>query len=383
MDSQVGLYNSAPIGKANYRSIGRGTGGVAVSAKRNCHWRDPDWPTTPSIPAKFETVLYRGNKEDRGFGSGGPRFGQESRQSELPGPGTHHNSAAFAIMDTTVGKRGHGAFASRAPREKPPKSARAPGPGAYCASSGLPPPASQRASAAFVNPASVNPAKFNARAAPGPGDYSGAVGPQASIPGAKAVDGRGAAMSHAGELGDTVSHSVKTATPGPGAYADRVRSNSEEPTQRERIPRLSKRQLAQQAESPHKGLSENALLRLTSGLLGEETIASARVVPGPGQYDPKTEVTSGGGHTSFSTGESQSFRIGKSHLPRRWREQSPGPGYYEAPPSPTRQTGVPAFAASNTERFGDKVPLAPGPAFYSPRKRPESDFHLNAKEMWM
>lgn len=383
MDSQVGLYNSVPVGKTNYRSIGRGTGGVAVSAKKNSHWRDPDWPTTPSIPAKFETVLYRGNNEDRGFGSRAPRFGQESRQSELPGPGTHHNSAAFAITDTTVGKRGHGAFASKAPRDKPPRSARAPGPGAYCASSGLPQPASQKASAVFVNPASVNPAKFNARAAPGPGDYSGAVGPHARIPGAKAVDGRGAAISHAGELGDAVSHSAKTSTPGPGAYTDRVRSNSEEPAQREHIPRLSKRQLAQRAESPNKGLSENSLLRLTSKLLGEETIASARVVPGPGQYDPKTEATSSGGHTSFSVGESQSFRVGKSHLPRRWREQSPGPGYYEAPPSPRCQTGVPAFAASNMERFADKVSLAPGPAFYSARKPPENDFHLNAKQMWM
>ena len=41
----------------------------------------------------------------------------------------------------------------------------------------------------------------------------------------------------------------------------------------------------------------------------------------------------------------------------RWREQSPGPGYYEAPPSPRCQIGVPAFAASNMERFADKVAL--------------------------
>merc|ERR1719331_2636399 len=112
-DGVAGLHGEAPTAKENYRSIGRGNGGVEVSAKRNFHWRDFDCSTTPSIPGKFETVLYRGNREDGGFGSRAPRFGQEQRYGELPGPGAHNTHAGLTYKgraESMVGKRGHGPF---------------------------------------------------------------------------------------------------------------------------------------------------------------------------------------------------------------------------------------------------------------------------------
>merc|ERR1719162_2087924 len=97
----------------------------------------------PSIPGKFETVLYRGNREDGGFGSRAPRFGQEQRHGELPGPGAH-DTPRIGLVENTVGKRGHGPFASKTPRQKS-SSSQAPGPGFYGVPTGSA-PSSQGAS---------------------------------------------------------------------------------------------------------------------------------------------------------------------------------------------------------------------------------------------
>lgn len=375
-----GLHTGGTDEKINYRSIGRGSGGVPLTARSNRpSWRDFDCCSMASIPGKFETVLYKGNREDKGFGSQAPRFGQEDRHGEAPGPGQHGAPMGLAsrgFHDKTVGARGNGPFASRTPRQKAAANAQAPGPGAYAAASGPNPPASARSSslphAVFVPHSSVNPAKFNARAAPGPGDYSGAVGlwNEPKTPALGAV----MTQSDRGKM-------PKNQTPGPGAYHDRA--SSEDPARSRRVPVLPRPRGWTPRPGEAEGISETALLRQSAQLLAEET-ANSHAMPGPGQYDPKPEVTSDSGvQTSFSRGESQSFRLGNSHMARKWRPGNPGPGEYEAPPSPDRRhPAKAAFAPTAQPRFKEKEGLAPGPAYYSPSKRPDDDFRLNPEAMW-
>jgi hypothetical protein len=367
----LGLYSSEPPSKTNYRSIGRGTGGVAISAKKksaDSSWRDSDYQTIPSIPGKFETVLYRGNQEEKGFGARAPRFGQESRNSELPGPGAFGNVTApeRGILEA-AGKRGHGPFASKTPRQKDSKTA-VPGPGSYKATEGSS-SSSQRTrsapNAVFVQPSSVNPASFNKRVSPGPLDYPGATvyGPKST------ASSTGACLSHAGERGDrTGSLALAACAPGPGAYEDRDRTIAGEAAQSRRDGGshgpTSKKWLTPREEKAN--ISEAALMRKSSEMLTEDT-NSSKAGPGPGQYNPKPEALSGGGQTSFSTGESVSFRYGTSNLPRQWRKIGPAPGDYESrPPEPVSAAAAGAAFASNANRFDAKPPDAPGPAYYSP-----------------
>lgn len=390
-----GLYSSEAPSKANYRSIGRGTGGVAISAKKrsvDSSWRDSEYQTTPSIPGKFETVLYKGNQEEKGFGCRAPRFGQEARNSELPGPGQFGNVTApeRGILEA-IGKRGHGPFASRTPRQKDPPNAAVPGPGFYSGAEGHGSSASQRSKSAnhavFVQPSSVNPASFNKRVSPGPCDYPGAsvYGPKSN------ASSTGACLSHAGENGDRIGSLARAAcAPGPGTYDERGRTIAEEAAQSRRGGDLDRASLGLSklrwmTPREEKALvSEAALIRKSSEMLTEDTPA-LKAGPGPGQYNPKPEALSGGGQKSFSTGESVSFRYGLSHLPRQWRPIGPAPGDYEAPdPGPVSTAAAAAAFASNSHRFDAKPPEAPGPAYYSPKTRKvQQDFHLNTQGLFM
>jgi len=379
-DGAAGMFSSAPAAKENYRSMGRGAGGVEVSSKRNFHWRDCDSATMPSTPGKFETVLYRGNREDGGFGSRAPRFGQEDRHHELPGPGAHEAPAGLArrgVTDSTVGKRGQGPFASKTPRQKASKS-EAPGPGFYGNSSGSGSAAvsqrdNDRPTSIFVPPTSVNPAKFNARPSPGPCDYSGAIG--LPNPSTNKVDNTGAVISHNSEHGGPFSRLAKP-TPGPGAY-HKDRPDSAEPARGCPVPSLSRWEKLHDG----RGVTEAGLLRFATKVLTEDA-DQPPPVPGPGQYNPKPEATSAGGPVSFGTGPAHGFRMGNSHRPRKWRPQGPGPCEYEAPPgSPLGHAAASSFSSKVT-RFKELEQQAPGPAYYSPRKTAEKDFHLNPQQLW-
>jgi len=380
-----GLYCSAPPEKTNYRSLGRGAGGVPVTTARKKKQGSRNvqaGPTIPSIPGKFETVLYRNNREDKGFGSRAPRFGQEARESELPGPGTSPSDSAGGI-DKAVGKRGLGPFASRTPRHQiDHAAAQAPGPGYY----GVVTPSSSSkacsgAAHVFMIPSSVNPAKFNARASPGPGDYSGAVGQV----GRAKVDATGALM-RPGDSTTPRHGKTKDDTPGPGSYDATNRSFSEVSAAHGRrgisVPKHRCSQSSEAiADDSDKILSEVALMRASAQMLAEEK-AQSSAGPGPGQYDPKPELTSYGGQISFSSGESASFQVGLSHMPRKHREHHPGPGEYEPAPPASPKKLVLSFD-STPGRFKEKVPLAPGPAYYSPRKIEQGDFFLNTKNLWL
>jgi len=83
-----------------------------------------------SIPSKFETTLFTGNKEQDGFGSRAHRFVEQ--EHDLPGPGTYEEAAKLKD-DRVYSKKGLGVgFASCSKRQSSfGTSSSVPGPGNY------------------------------------------------------------------------------------------------------------------------------------------------------------------------------------------------------------------------------------------------------------
>lgn len=373
--SEVANFYSTPaVEKINYRSIGRGSGGVATSSKHHSYWRDFDCSTIPSIPSKFETVLYRGNQERKGFTSQTPRFGQESRHGEQPGPGAHRSPAGLAVQlakSNVIGKKGHNCFVSKTPREQKQVPPRQPGPGSYeppseglaAATGGSQP------SAAFVPASSMNPAKFNARPSPGPGDYTSKAtssGPPSS---------RNVVISRTGEHLERSVQPSSTNVPGPGSY-DPGRSHSEPPKSNDN---LKKRVLVEQ---PLAGLTDTAQIRLGREYLEKH----ANTDPDEKRDTSKLDSESVAKPQECGPSESRVFKSGNSHMPRKWRDPSPGPGQYDTAvgTDSTRGAAVSSFT-SKAFRFREKPPPAPGPAYYNPKTLGggSSDFHLNPQSLWV
>merc|ERR1719454_855244 len=178
--------------------------------------------------------------------------------------------------------------------------------------------------------------------------------------------------------------------PGPGSY-DEKGCTIAEAAARARMrtaPDLTANQWMTPRQLPKgwtdKGVSEATLMRQCADVLAESK-PERNSGPGPGQYDPKPEAAAGGlgqslGQTCFGTGESVSFRVGNSHMARKYRPVGPGPGNYETPPSPSKSKACAAASfASNSKRFDVGEPEAPGPAYYGPVRLPpkDKDFHLN------
>jgi len=364
---------------------------------QNLYHRFADFATVPTIPGKFETVLYKGNQEEKGFGSQTPRFGQEPRPA-APGPGAYSCrglavvSQAGAVAGACVGKRGNGAFASRRARFRAVPE-RKPGPGTYEATEaahGVPKSIKKAPNAAFVRPKSMNPSRFRERVSPGPCDYADKLAETTWGKGAVTIPRDGASGDQRCDFG------IKD-VPGPGHYDDEY--SKPRPASVTPLPeRAGKRQLVSTSdpEPPDRLRKASSLLRtgqpdrlmeeVASGAAG--AVQSARGTPGPGSYEP--QISASKGPSDFSQGESRAFRVGNSHVPRRWEESSPGPCDYDSfketlASGKSAKTDLTAAAfASVTDRFKDSKPTAPGPAYYSPRStRKLNQFHLNISRHWM
>mmetsp|Transcript_89227 Transcript_89227/g.257286 ORF Transcript_89227/g.257286 Transcript_89227/m.257286 type:complete len:435 (-) Transcript_89227:115-1419(-) len=427
-----------PPEKINYRSMGRGDGGVGRKPRPRYYW-DPDNPTMASIPSTYETKLYRDNRERKGFSSAATRF--ELRPSaKLPGPGSYRNEAVDAVRanpEGCVGKRGNGPFASRRPRMENIKGAADVGPGDYnTQEEAIGRRGHETCSAAFAQPASSNPELWAARPAPGPGDY---LGPD------HAVSARGPLRSaHVTIPRDA--YGERAAAPrsarGADGEATKERPLVEASGSPALPPRPRSKQRAAQAPAtgaaPHGAAGSNRLMYESAvGLCTQlseaeaakaaggapaapwggsaparppppsaarpETFATAKrqifeklksagwerpvggsAVPGPADYQPNIDVVIGQQH--FSTFGSGAFQLGNSDKPRTRRTASPGPGDYDSavvPPahSPKRPHGG---VIAKAPRWASEVGVAPGPAYYSPRtKEPQQSFHLNTSSHWV
>lgn len=387
----------------NYRTVGRRKGALAPRRPPKSGWRCAASSGSGSIPAKFETLLYDGTQEEKGFGSRAPRFGQDQREFEAPGPGAYTSDAVATGTSevAAAAPRGKGPFASRSRRLEFIKDV-GPGPGAYSNAAGtaLPPAALPDApSAAFVAPRSANPAKFHSRPSPGPGAYDD-VG--AERLGHRVRLRAPPFMSSARLRGDRMEYSMQRDQPGPGEYEGPHTARASSEPQRSRHARAGGSSSSQRPA----GRNETAAFRAGAELIATETSAplpqqegnllgaprasQARAVssgPGPGEYEPRGSARGGYEAGGGSFGETSSFRLGLSHLPRSWRQVAPGPGQYEVPRafSEADSGAVPAVPtlASANPRFDRVASGAPGPAFYSPRKPMSASFHLNAKGTWM
>eukprot|EP00438_Fugacium_kawagutii_P035210 Skav218671 [mRNA] locus=scaffold44:10772:12310:- [translate_table: standard] len=345
-----------PPRKVNYRAIGRGNGGV-VKKRTPIFIKDVDPATPSSVPTKYQTVLYRNNREQKGFANQAPRFAA-SRDDKTPGPGRYTGDEPLD-GGAPESRRGKGPFASRTPRLPHPSKLHGyvpPGPGSYATAASALDVKDSSPSASFALPGAGNPAKYFLEAEPGPGSYTAAL-----------PCGRSGTVFGSSPRNTMVDH-IDLSFPGPGQYdhvdaEERMRS----------IERPSPKHLV------HEPLdTEGAQLRRGAELLKDRERSSS---PGPGQYYPQLDVVKG--RTHFSARGHSSFQIGNSHRPRRWRGDVPGPTDYR--PAVSQPTAAPlSTLVSKTERFSKLSPRAPGPAYYVPKKpQGQTSFHLNMDGTWV
>jgi len=358
IDSRTGIVTE----KINYRSVGRGDGGLLKRRKIKFE-RDPQVPLVSSIPTKFQTRLLKDNRENGAFTSRAPRF-QLPAQSRMPGPASYVERQTFH-GDERVDQRAVGVFASNTRRFRPTVcNYHIQGPAAYEVSRseqnhGCP-------SAAFTEKSSVNPAKCRIQPSPGPGEYLwndnqwSHHGPQASL---------AVVICREGAKPDLKIHDHAMRSPCPLAVtADMPQTDRSHRFDRS-VAANTRRCLGSQTRlSEAKALEDRLLQR-------EDDVGT----PGPGDYSPHFGAIYD--QHSFSMHGSSSFQSGNSCMPRKWRLESPGPGLYEPTPPESKQgAGFP----SAMRKIEYDIPAAPGPAYYKPTgKEVKKSFHLNLGTAWI
>lgn len=379
-----------PPEKINYRSVGRGSGGI-VKKRIPVYIKGVDRPSPSSVPTKYETVLLDENRERKGFDSYTPRFTEARWIGEVPGPGAYaaESAAGLDVLDRPMSARatsegpaprGKGPFASRTPRLPHAVGGHGyvpPGPGTYEMDSADSKPTP--ASADFALPGPGNPANYDSKSDPGPGYFLGPLG------GAPPLGW--SAPSHPFGSAKRSSFEPVQDTPGPGQYSMEAHHASETlslthgkfaSSRRKLVPALEKKM------SDEKPTYDVALLKKGAEIIktasGEQR--NLKDVPGPGMYTPRPEAVRG--QSQFGTKGHSSFQLGSSHLPRSWRPSSPGPGQYDAQEMQPKAPAPLSTMASHTNRFRRAKPAAPGPAYYSPRKTAtKASFHLNFQNNWL
>jgi len=347
--------------KVNHRTIGRGSGGVLTKPGFQ-HKRDPNAVSASSIPSNFETVLFRNNREQKGFGSAATRFDVPPHEAD-DGPASF--SVPGVVCSGSCGCRGHGGFASRVPRLTVLADGQAPGPGAYDAPEPLAEGVArgEAQSAAFALPGSVNPNRFYERPTPGAGHYHNDASSGTIL--ASAMSALGVARGP--RRGVSIPRETRTAIgkdlrPGPADY------NSDLP------PRGAPSVLRwRSAPTKHRRLVRGDVAGTANPVVEQRSEP-----PGPGDYSVPEGWTARGPRRDGSVASS-CFRTGKSHLPRKWREPAPGPGQYDRTAASSPVAG---FVAASP-RFQEPKSGAPGPAHYDPKVVEASNFHLNLQQKWL
>ncbi len=281
-----------------------------------------------SIPSKFETTLYSGNKERDGFGSRAHRFTEN--ENDLPGPGSYEDSGRIKD-DKVYSKKGLGVgFVSRTKRESGfSASSSAPGPGNYNQPSSF--YDEMRRSNRFNKSGSTStfkpPSKRSVLVAdeplPGPGQYSlqRQFDPELTN---KLGDQQGSVFRSQSKRSQFSAAAV--ASPAPGQYDPQLPSWGDAA-----LPMSAFRSTV-----PIAGRVQPA--RMTREQLLGVVPRDVDAMPGPGEYAQPSTVFSGGSHRrSPQFCDSKLDRFG---LPSGSRlnppTATPGPGAYHresiAPP---------------------------------------------------
>ena len=394
-----------------------------------------------SIPSKFETTLFTGNRERDGFGSSAHRFSEV--ENELPGPGSYNaDSAAAALVDTMVfSKKGYGSgFVSKTKRQSAFAKAAAstPAPTAYGYGSAGTFDAAARAnrfgaSTSAFQPETKRSVTVADEPAPGPGAYShvrsfdrGSAELLASHGGLHSAAALAAKLQSGAPAGARVKQATgsdpralgkprvagktwgESAAPSGAALASK---NQPTPAPGAYDPRPDR--LGAQAAHFDQLLPTSAFRDRTAGSGGifhdnpaaasrrtaEQRLGvvaptdAARGAPGPGAYNSATTSFYATYRRSPQFCDSLIDRFGRA-LPGASRKPRgadvlPGPGqYHYEPPRESALISSSAFMSATVRDNLNAAPGAgvPGPAFYKPSNpllEPKRSFHLNAVERFM
>lgn len=396
--------------EVNYRSVGRGAGGVALRrkcgltlAQHRAFYRGIYGPTPSTIPSKYSpSIVYQDSAEPQGFGARSPRFGLPQSGVSMPGPGSYAEHRAESDersasgAGSPVGKHGSAAFASRTARLAHPKRIfAAAGPGAYDVERACSPGASAtvKPSAVFVEPGPSNVSR--AQTPLGPGEYNARYPPS----------GKSTPISRTGRT-DFMPQSVSALGPGSyegmqpkfrkGVVAGARTTPEPRPPSMSGPGRQSVIPASCSAVPLLAELNEGEQLRLGQSILASQPgtelcslnirLPSSPPPPGPGDYELAQAHAAAVGRKTFSSRGSSGFQVGSAQDPSKGRAELPGPADYDTQPQdPWSCHEAAVVFASTSERFECKLAAAPGPAWYSPQSDSKArSFHDQADgKLWV
>jgi len=369
----------------SYRQVGKHADGAL--RKGHIAGQKSGGKNFSSIPSKFETTLFTGNKEQDGFGSRSHRFLEN--ENDLPGPGTYNEEAQKIKDDKVYSKKGLGVgFVSRTKRQSAfGASASTPGPGNYenrvtfhhaaaeCGRFNL-----SGSTATFKQPSkrSVTVAE---EPLPGPGQYRVHRNFDPSLHNkGQGAEGTTVFRSQSQRIRDPPA-GPQHVVPAPGQY------NPSQPARQEMASEAAFRSSVPIAGRPQPmRLSKEQEL----GVVPRQAQQEAR--PGPGEYNY--------GATSFKLSQRRSPQFCDSSLDRFGRVApgisrrpmdptgagTPGPGAYHKDEQRDGAMISSAVFMSSTTRRGEAglgAPV-PGPAYYTPAPGLDrKTYHLNAVQRWM
>lgn len=289
----------------------------------------PSFFSGPSIPSKYETILYKDEASYDGFGTRTSRFSvlpaaassSAAAALEVPGPGQYHQRASFEWKHDSLSKKGYGAMISKADRF-----------------------GHQR------------------RGAPGPGQYNHLAAVQSK----NAQDFNRSSSSSVFKSASSAvilqenSHINKDFVPGPGSY----NANHAVHIVHEASPTNRKQASSSSSDTFDASTASSSAPLLTSEhnwsmnksprfLRDAQAVRAAEELPGPGQYDPLPPSS----HHHHHHRCYQADFISKDKRFQFIASETPGPGYYTTDEKDVPQYRYDAashmFKAANIDRFGD------------------------------
>jgi len=333
----------------SFRQAGKATAGTVI--KGQLVGQRTGARNFSSIPSKFETTLFTGNKEQNAFGSRAFRFFES--ENDRPGPGSYEGDAIKVKDDRVYSKKGLGVgFVSKAKRASSFASKSVvPGPGNYEERDTLVNEMlehtryNQTASSSVFKPPSKRSVTVADEVLPGPGQYNsqGIFDAPQRAP-VSGVNGDHVFRSSVFNGGKTEVPSVSS-TAGPSTAPAALQKNK--------------------VITIHPG---------NGGFKAQDHVEYSGAKQAPGQYEPSyhtdgLKYESGLPYAAFrsgvpNAGGSQPVRMTKEQelgvVPSRYGPQ-PGPGDYNAFKGsfPASLRRSPEFCDSTIDRFGKLASNAP------------------------
>uniref|UniRef100_A0A7S2IH04 Uncharacterized protein n=1 Tax=Haptolina brevifila TaxID=156173 RepID=A0A7S2IH04_9EUKA len=361
--------------KLSYRQAGKATAGVLMRGKLT--GQGSAGKNFSTIPSKFETTLFTGNKEQDGFGSRAHRF--VDLENDLPGPGTYDEHDKKVMDHRVYSKKGLGVgFVSKVKRESAFKgNAAQPGPGSYERGATFVDMiqennrSNRSGSTSTFKPPSTKSVVVASDPLPGPGNYELH----------REFDHEALTMGLAGRLpGHSVfrSNTKRGVTipagrrPAPGTYDPHHVRDGVDPT----LPSSAFR-----SSVPNAGaMTQQKLTREQQLGVVQHQRAYA---PGPGDYEASTAAAASVIQRRMPQfADTSHDRFGKTAT-GVMKLDTPGPGAYLHEEERPRAVISDAVFMSGTSRSTGPREVVPGPAYYSPAPNPRKSYHLNARQRWM